>query len=59
MEEIKWADYCDKWNNMYCTLSGEKCPWSDLGGYPINQSCQFYENANKNLTKDAKCDIIL
>ena len=57
-DSIHWADYCIEWDNMYCKLIKQKCPWSDLGGYPINQTCQFYKNARKNLTNGEKYDII-
>ena len=49
-QKIKWADYCVYWKNMYCVLHKTKCLWSDLGGYPINQECQFYKEKYKNLT---------
>ena len=45
--EIKWADYCCYWYKQFCLLKFEKCFWSDLGGYPINEECQFYKEAQK------------
>ena len=48
--EIRWADYCSYWCQQFCLLKFKKCPWSDLGGYPIIEKCQFYKNKDKKLT---------
>jgi hypothetical protein len=58
IDNIPWADYCIHWSNSICTIKKCPCPWSDIGGYPINTECQFYKNKYKNLTNGQKYDII-
>ena len=50
INQIKWADWCKYWVHEICPMTQTKCSWSDLGGYPINQECQFYTREHKNLT---------
>lgn len=47
IDDIKWADYCPYWYKQFCILKSDKCPWTDLGGYPIIEKCQFYEEVQK------------
>ena len=50
MDYIRWADWCIYWKDQNCLKTCAKCLWSDLGGYPINQECQFYKDKHTNLT---------